>query len=207
MFAFKTVSLSELRTICRRIAGEIKSRSFYPDHILYIERAGKLIAFYLANEFGCNYSGVQVLKNKRKLRERLNFFIKLLPPFFRDLLRLAQKLHRENLKDRRRFVYIDNIEELLNKKILIVDDAVDTGESMRAIKAKLLQEGFRNEDLQTAVITIVNSKKTQFKPDIYIFHDVCCKFPWSVDSSEFDMYQRIVNNLDNYGCLNEIHEK
>ena len=67
--------------------------------------------------------------------------------------------------------------DLSNKKILIVDEIAETGETLEAVK-KVLIEKCNAGDIKTAVLGI-HKKKCMIVPDFYIFaEEVWIVFPW-----------------------------
>lgn len=65
------------------------------------------------------------------------------------------------------------------ERILIVDDALDTGKTMFAVKHKV-QQIFNNADIKIAVLTwTINTAIIQ--PDFYLYKNVLIRFPWSLD--------------------------
>ena len=70
------------------------------------------------------------------------------------------------------------------KKILIIDDAIDTGKTMFIVENSL-RKLLPNTQIKTAVIswTIENSI---VKPDYYLFKNCLVRFPWSKDYKHKD---------------------
>ena len=67
--------------------------------------------------------------------------------------------------------------DLSNKKILIVDEIAETGETLEAVK-KVLIEKCNAGDIKTAVLGI-HKKKCMIVPDFYIFaEEAWIVFPW-----------------------------
>ncbi len=82
----------------------------------------------------------------------------------RDLLTL-NSIHYDDIKKLDR-VFVSNIPDLLPyKRVLIVDDIVDSGESLYEI-TKLLRERFLDIEFKTAVIFY--KKDAIFKPDFKV---------------------------------------
>lgn len=65
-------------------------------------------------------------------------------------------------------------------KVLVVDDAVDSGNTLSIVK-RTLNEVFGDAiQVRTAVI-VVTTKSPQEFPDYYLMRDKLCRFPWSSD--------------------------
>lgn len=66
-------------------------------------------------------------------------------------------------------------------RLLIVDDAVDSGATLAAIK-KRAEMAYPNADIRTAAIT-VTTQSPLIIPDFYLYHNfTLIRFPWSIDS-------------------------
>lgn len=70
--------------------------------------------------------------------------------------------------------------------ILILDDAIDTGKTMLAVKNKLTSL-FPDSQIKVAVISWT-IEKSIIKPDYFVFKNVLVRFPWSKDykGKDFD---------------------
>ena len=64
-------------------------------------------------------------------------------------------------------------------RVLVVDDAVDTGTTLRAVRALILSIDPR-ADVRSAVL-VTTTDAPIAKPDMSLFNDVLCRFPWSHD--------------------------
>ena len=69
--------------------------------------------------------------------------------------------------------------KISNKKVLIVDDAIDYGETVLVIKS-VLEEQFENIEVKVAVIT-KTLKYSYIEHDFCLFKNVLIRFPWSND--------------------------
>ncbi|MDE6702075.1 MAG: phosphoribosyltransferase domain-containing protein, partial [Muribaculaceae bacterium] len=66
------------------------------------------------------------------------------------------------------------------RKILIIDDAVDSGATLKAIVEKFKAE-YPNTDIRSAVITQTHPQAI-YKPDYCIFdNSTLIRTPWSID--------------------------
>lgn len=65
------------------------------------------------------------------------------------------------------------------KKIIIVDDSIDSGNTILEVK-KVLEDFFDEAEFKIAALNYM--KKTIIKPEYYIFSDTMLNGPWSNDS-------------------------
>ena len=70
---------------------------------------------------------------------------------------------------------------LKGRKVLIVDDAVDSGATMLAV-AEALREANPEAEIRTAAIT-VTTPKPLITPDYSMYKDLI-RFPWSMDAKK-----------------------
>lgn len=190
MFLFSESTLTTLPKQCADLASLIIEDGYKPDYILYIERAGKIIGQMLSKELNCPYEGVWVLKEKRKFREILRPVLRFLPKNFVSILRSAQKHYRENIQSHKRDVRYAQSNKLAGFKVLIVDDAVDTGSSIKALIQFLESANSDILAVKSAVITTV-TKKPLYTPDYSLYKNKCFIFPWSVDSPDYEEYKKL----------------
>lgn len=64
-------------------------------------------------------------------------------------------------------------------RVLVVDDAVDTGATLRAVVA-LVGSIDPNATVRSAVL-VTTTKDPVVKPDVSLFTNALCRFPWSHD--------------------------
>ena len=73
-------------------------------------------------------------------------------------------------------------------RVLVIDDAVDTGTSVQMARTWVTQQGARPEDVKVAAITVTTTL-AQGAVDFTLFRQMC-RFPWSSDSRELVRYQQ-----------------
>ena len=97
---------------------------------------------------------------------------------------LEYKSKKNNTKRKGTIKLPDNVVSFLsdgeNKKVLLVDDAIDSGATLLLIKQYLMSK-FENIDVKIAVITIT-TKQPLVVADYYRFYNrTLIRFPWSND--------------------------
>ncbi len=126
-------------------------------------------------------------KNKVK---GLKSFLRFLPYFITNFLRIAEhKRLCARLADENQS-FSPNIDELAalrgvlrtreNCKILIVDDAIDSGATMKAVYDVVRAEANSACNIKTAAITVTTDFPL-IQPNYTLFSHVLCRFPWSFD--------------------------
>jgi len=194
----ENVSLIELRKYSLQLANKIKDKGYEVEHILYVERAGLFIAYEVAQYFGCSISGIHAKRGGNSLKSRVRIILRWLPKRVTDLMRRIEEKSNMHAVKSDRNVYFEEYPPPKGKKLLIIDDAVDTGNSLMAVINSLVSKGYRKENLYTCVLT-TTKKHPKFEADISLFNGISFAFPWSYDSNEYDeawkLYERIKSSI------------
>lgn len=180
----KEIALTLLPTYSAQLADKVAQSGFSPDHVLFVERGGLLIGVEIAAYFGCVVSGISATRSGRTSKAALKSLLCYLPRSIANLLRrieIYSGIHRLNSN---RAVSVEGELPGRDKKILIVDDALDTGYSIRAIVDYLADKGYKSGLIKVAVITTTSATPV-FPADYSLFEKVICRFPWSTDSREY----------------------
>ncbi|WP_313385339.1 phosphoribosyltransferase family protein [Chishuiella sp.] len=131
----------------------------------------------------CQRSSTKIKKNKRTrfiLKKGLN----ILPELLLNKLRVLEHSILINNKDLHRDIFIPNdIDYLKYDKILIVDDAVDSGATLKKVLEGINK--YINSDINiTTLSVVVTDTKASIIPDYYLYSDVLIRFPWSLDGQK-----------------------
>lgn len=184
----RVVSLNHdaLAQYCERLAKEIKKEEFYPDIIIGVKSGGAELAKLFHKHFNdskCQLGFCHPLRKVTdKKKKKLAHHIKRLPVPFLNLLRIMEAKIMFKKKSRKDFIDLklpDNINSY--NKILVVDDAVDSGATL-----KYVLNGIKTANptaiTRFAAIT-VTSRHPASMPDYYIFNnETLVRFPWSIDA-------------------------
>jgi uncharacterized protein len=71
---------------------------------------------------------------------------------------------------------------LSSQRVLVVDDAIDSGVTLATVIELLRGTCPENTDIRTAVIT-VTLEQPRITPDYSLYNGVLCRFPWSFDAA------------------------
>ena len=196
------VRLGDLPNLADKLAEQIKCSVPSIDHILYIESAGRLLGHLLQFRLGGNISGIRVERPTNMFKEMFVPLIPYIPERWRSELRKAELKGHQNWSKRN----IKLVEDLpqKDKHLLIVDDALDTGYTMRAVLDLLYANGFKRNLISIAVIN-TTLQTSVVKPDFLCFNTRIICFPWSRDSKERGRYLQIYRNCPH--ALREIQSQ
>lgn len=188
------IDLKKLKEYSICLSREVSNRGYTPENILYIERAGLFIAHELANTFGCGISGIYASRSGSLLKSYIKIVLRNLPQNVTNLLRVLEEKSKIHAIKKDRNVYIEKSLPPKGKNILIVDDAIDTGNSMKSVVNFLVSEGYNINQIKSAVLTTTR-KSPVYEPDIALFRNVSFAFPWSYDSNEYDVTWKLYDRI------------
>ena len=179
-YKVKTLHTDQFNQTCRDLRKAVEASGYRPDAIVAIPRAGLWMQEAAWSDYPVN-SVRLVRPPKGTLKRNISQIIKLLPLKLRDNIRIweARKLVKRSR-------HMDNTGIILPslsagvKNILLIDDAVDSGATLKAIVEKFKAE-YPDADIRSAVITKTYPDAI-FDPDYCIYNDsILIRTPWSID--------------------------
>ena len=192
--SIEDVSLAKLRSYSYELALKIKESGYVPNHVLCVERAGLLVGYEIASFFNCTISGIYSSRSGHFLKSKVRIILRYLPRAVTHLLRDIEFKSKVHTIKSERSVYIESQLPPKGKKILLVDDAIDTGYSLKAVLDFLIAKGYRKDDIKTAVLTTTQNDVI-CRADISLFDQVSFAFPWSYDSKEYDRTWKLYETI------------
>lgn len=176
-----TLSEKEFGIIVNRLEGEIAASGFSPDAVLSIRRGGEFIGKSLFPDKP-HYAVTLQRPGTRHKNGIMKKLIHHLPRYILDQLRILESWWLS--KHVNRLIPQHNIQLpglYKYQNILIVDDAVDSGATLRSV-LNAVKSQISGQDIRTAVITITTPTPL-IHPDFYIYNNLTLvRFPWSIDS-------------------------
>lgn len=195
-----TLSIENLNRKTKKWAREILSE-YSPDMIIYVAKAGFLIGKGFSETMECPMIGVETVREKGNgLKSQIAPLIGKLPLFVRNMLitiELKSGVHKKN--DYRKVNMLDEISQLETtkiNKILVVDDSIDTGNSILAVK-DYISTIFRNAEIRVAGLNVWDMSKEKVFTDYALYKNTIIKAPMSKDSKEYDVFMKMYNNYRN----------
>lgn len=164
-----------------RLAQSIAHIGFTPDVVVGVANGGTLPAQVVSQFFDCPLLVIGVARPLSRVKRYLPLnavprTVKLYLRQLEVLLGLYKHL------DGRRICSTHN-GNLAPGKYVIVDDSLDTGNTMRAVVDYLETNGIKLKDIRIAVLTQIFEDASP-TPDCKIFHRTNISFPWSMDSPD-----------------------
>ena len=178
---------------CKELYKKVSNHT-KPTHIIFIENGGLYILDSIKEliEDSISIDTIKVFRpsSSFKSNKLIKFILKILPPFVSNILRRLEHYKSSNFRTvNRGFVKNQKLERVIknisinhNTSILIMDDAIDSGSTIKLTKEYLLS---LNQKLKNSHIFVACITRTQenpiAKPDFTIYEDILCRFPWSHD--------------------------
>lgn len=184
---FINLSLRNLRSECKKWA-KVIDQDYQPDAIVFVAKAGFLIAEILSEEMNVPMFGVETVREKgNKIKNIVAPIIRLLPNVVRNLfimIELASGIHSNN--SRRNVRLLD--ERIIDvNNILVVDDSVDTGASIVAV-VQFLKSMYPKVNIKIAALNVWEKSKEVVEVDFALYKNTVIKAPMSKDSKEYDEF-------------------
>lgn len=182
-----TLDNNQFEKHCRRLENLVAD-NYCPDAVVAIASGGVFVGDNMFD--GVPHFPVSVKRPSTAAKNKLGFAMRVvrrLPLSIRNAMRVAESRWLE-LKNRRRSeqdylspLSIDVSALSPFKKILVVDDAVDSGTTLRRVLEAL--HGLPGDrDIRSAVITVTTASASA-KPDYFIYDNfTLIRFPWSADN-------------------------
>lgn len=167
----KELSFNETISLSKELGRKI-SKLYSPDIIIGINNGGFLPGKEISKEFDLYFETIHIGRNidLKKFYEHFKF-VKPLIQAYHGILFLTKK---PCLLEK----FEKNVE---NKKILIVDDTVHTGKTLK-VAINYLKD-FNPSQIKTTSLNYIRNSK----PDFFLSKERL-KFPWSKNSEEYKKY-------------------
>lgn len=191
------LSLKKLEIESKILAENIE-KDYQPDLIIFIAKGGYLIGKTISEYLNVPMIGITAERGGNNFK---NLFSALLPYIPRCICKVLRKFeiksNYHNLHSDRKIKLLDNNFEISKfRNILIVDDSVDTGMSMKKVinEIKLI---IPHVIIKTAAINVLTNSKKIIKIDFCNHKDVIMCTPMSKDSKEYRAFIKIYEEYMN----------
>lgn len=187
------LSIEKLEEQSKLLAKKIKS-DFRPDVVVYIARGGYLIGKSVSDYLHVPLVAVGTERQANGLKEMVAPILALLPRGLCDWLRsLELKSNVHERESKREVKFLDDVGNLKAKairNIVIVDDSVDTGNSVLAVK-QLINKEFPLANVKIAAINVWSQSEKLIATDFYIYQNAMMRTPMSKDSREYRKFVKM----------------
>lgn len=185
---------ADFESACHHLASKVLE-TYQPDLVVGVLTGGGYVGREmmkaLPESLDRKYTEIKIqrLSTKKKEKGLLKVIIKYSPTFLLNWMRmlesvvLERKAKKDNPKRTGTIIIPEEIDEFLKespKKILLVDDAIDSGATLNLLKEHL-GIYYKDAAIKLAVITVTTPHPIT-DADYYLYHDrVLVRFPWSND--------------------------
>lgn len=187
--ALPELVLADLPACAARLAERIRATGFEPELIVYVERGARLLAWELCRLLGVPALPVVARRRGVLVKRLLAPIATRLPRRVRDAARRAEERGRWHATGGRQVTWPVPA-DLSGLRLLLLDDASDTGRTVSAVRAAVEASGGVSENLRVAVLAATTPEALR-AVDIYLF-DRNCRMPWSSDSRERRLARRLM---------------
>lgn len=165
------------------------------DLVIFIARGSYLIGKDLADLNNVPLVEIFATRKGGKLKKIVSPLLKLIPKKIKNILR--DKEFNSNYHEKNNERNIKFNEKIWNKyknkhMILLVDDSIDTGYSIKYAKEAIVNF-FQGADVRVAGINYFEKSKKIVSTDFYLYSNVLLLGPWSNDSRENKDYINLYN--------------
>lgn len=188
-----TLFPEDFNIACAELSSKIK-KSYSPDLVVGVLTGGGYVARNVMKAFDNEtlYTEIKVQREgtEQKGKGLTKVVLRLLPTWALDILRMVESrcLEWKSQKTKsKRYGKVEFPKEIntflerdTKKKVLLVDDAIDTGATLKLVK-DYIEERYSGVDIKVAVIT-VTMRHPVIDADFALYNDrTLIRFPWSHD--------------------------
>ncbi|RLZ12027.1 phosphoribosyltransferase family protein [Faecalibacter macacae] len=130
----------------------------------------------------CQRPSTSVKKKNEFRKAFIQTIFKISPVIILDLLRNVEHyfLTKKSIEYNREIILDEIINFNLYDKIVIVDDAVDSGVTLQKVNNYVQSLAVKTTKVKSLAV-VITSNNAIVTPDFYLYKDVLIRFPWSLD--------------------------
>jgi hypoxanthine phosphoribosyltransferase len=179
---FPAVTLAGFPALAGQLAMRVRAARFAPTVIVYVERGARLLAVELCREFSCGAIAVSAARRGGRVKRALANLASRLPRSWRDALRRADQRWLWRGEGEPRPVRSDFSGSLAHQRVLLVDDAADSGRTIAGCLAWLASHGAPRDAVRVAVLAATTPAGRAAVDDWVLERNT--RLPWSSDSPD-----------------------
>ena len=178
------LSSKDVENKTSELYNKILSTDYKFDLVIFIAKGSYTIGKKLSELGNCPLIEIKATRKGNKLKKIISPFLKLIPKKIKMYLRnkeVKSNVHEKNIE--RNVIY--NVEKWSKykecKNIILVDDSVDTGYSIKACNEEI-ERFFPNSNIKVAAFNYFEKSENIIKVDYSIYKEMMRNGPWSNDS-------------------------
>lgn len=195
------LSIKKLREENKKLYNVV-IKEFNYDLVIFVARGSYLIGKDLADLNNVPLLEVFATRKGGKLKKIIAPILKIIPKSFKTMLRkkeMNSNYHEKNSERKVSYNESQWSKYRSYKRILLVDDSIDTGYSVKFAK-EVIEKYFTNSIVKVAVLNYFDKSKNVIKSDFYLYNEKLLSGPWSNDSKENSDY------IDQYYNWHEVYD-
>lgn len=200
---YTELSIKSLESECEKWAYMIREE-FQPDLLIYVAKAGYLVMRPMIKIFDVPIVGIDATRKGNGLKSIIGPIVSKMPKRVRNFLismELKSGVHDKNTERSVKFhTAVKEIDKAKIRKILVVDDSVDTGHSMKVV-VDAVKRSFPDAEIKSAGLNVWDKSEKIFKTDFALYKNVIIKAPMSKDSREYRQFVEIYKKETQDGHL------
>lgn len=181
------LSEKSTREESRKLAQKIEN-SFTPEIVIFVAKGAYYIGDEIAKYFNVPLIEVKAERQKGNLKKIIAPLLKIIPSLIKKVLRefeVKSNTHKKNSERKVTFEEKDLKELLKYKRVLLVDDSIDTGNTIKQIVDYLKKYEL---EIKVAGINVFSMSEEVIKLDYYNYKDTLLNGPWSNDSKYYKKF-------------------
>jgi hypoxanthine phosphoribosyltransferase len=184
----RDIAMDDLGDLMETLLRQIQSSHFEPDIVVYLETGARLLASHFHRLTGIQAVPLTIQRSGHSGKARVATLLGLFPRFIQDALRKIERIIVSRGPNKRVLALAPEL-DLSGRRVLILDDAADSGQSLLLARQWVLQSGGTRDQLRVAVVAVTQPRAKEIV-DYWIYNQLC-RFPWSSDSREREKYLRV----------------
>lgn len=194
------LSIGELEERSKELA-EIVAKDYQPDVIVFIAKGSFLIGVEISKYFKAPLVECFAVRKGNDFKKILAPILRILPSKIKAYLRSRELKSGLHSMHKERDVYIQNQLDIIknSKNILVVDDSVDTGNTVKKVVGYL--RNFNKENIKIATLNYFLKSESVYQVDYSLYSDCIMVGPWSKDSKYYKEFIRRYKEVQSEGGI------
>lgn len=189
---YREMSAKEVKQSSRALSEMVLNDGYRPDLVVFIAKGAFQIGKIISENLECSLAEISCSRKGGKSKALFAPILKVLPSGIKAMLREKEMNKNLSDKDSSRETIFDvsswsRYEKV--KKILLVDDSIDSGYSMSAAY-DAVSEYFNEAEVRIAVINVFDGSENITEANYFLSRNILISGPWSNDSKEHKRFLR-----------------
>lgn len=177
---------------------ELIKPTYAPELVIYIARGGYIIGRAMQAGFRVPLVGIGATRKGNSIKEYAFPILAVMPRKICNAMRrmevrsgVHQRQHDRQIRFHRELANIADPAAIT--KILLVDDSIDTGHSMRQVREHVARH-FPMAEIRIFVLNEMTSQQPAIRADYALYRDTALRTPMSKDSREYYTFKKLYRN-------------